>query len=453
MTAPGKLLIVDDNENILNSLKMLLKHDFSQVETVLNPNLLPSIIEKGDFDVVLLDMNFAAGIYTGNEGIFWLREILKRDPLAVVIMITAYGDVELAVKAMREGASDFIIKPWDGEKLISQLKKAVKIRQSKKAVHTSEKDQPKRGPLEQPRLVGKSAVMQDLFKTIDKVATTDANILITGENGTGKELVAKQLHDKSNRAGNIFMVVDVGTIPASLFESELFGHVKGAFTDGKEEKEGRVRRASGGTLFLDEIGNLPLPMQSKLLSVLQSRRVVPVGGDNPVPVDIRLISATNASIENLIESNQFREDLYFRINTLKINVPPLRERGDDILYLANHFLKKFSFKYEKPGMKFTTGAGDKLINYPWPGNVRELEHTIEKTVILTGNQSILPEDIMFQEGTVDNDDKISNLKLTDIEKNAIREALQKNGGNLSNAAKELGITRTTLYAKIEKYGL
>jgi len=452
MTASGKLLIVDDNENILNSLKMLLKHDFSKIETVLNPNLLPSLIETEDFDVILLDMNFAAGIYTGNEGIFWLREILKSDPLAVVIMITAYGDVELAVKAMREGATDFIIKPWDGEKLITMLKTAVKIRESKKAVHYPEKDQVKNRQ-DQPRLIGKSAIMQEVFNTIDKVATTDANILITGESGTGKELVAQQLHEKSNRSGKTFMVVDVGTIPVTLFESELFGHVKGAFTDGKEEKEGRIRKASRGTLFLDEIGNLPLPVQSKLLSVLQSREVIPVGGDKPIPVDIRLISATNASLEKLIESNHFREDLYFRINTLKINVPPLREREEDILYLANNFLKKFSAKYNKPEMKYTRGAEDKINHHNWPGNVRELEHTIEKTVILTDNLNILPEDISFHDVDNKTDELTLNLKLTDIEKNAIKEALQKSRGNLSNAAKELGITRTTLYAKIEKYGL
>jgi len=452
----GKILVIDDNEGILKSLRFSLKYEFEEVKAVKNPNLIPGLITSESFDVILLDMNFRTGVQTGNEGIFWLNEILKMDPDAVVVLITAYGDVELAVRAIKEGATDFVLKPWDAEKLISTIRAAYKLRQSKREVirlknkqlHLSEETNK-----EFTTIIGDSPVMKELMKIVHKISVTDANVLILGENGTGKELIAREIHRLSNRSSELFISVDLNSLSEGLFESELFGHVKGAFTDAKEDRTGRFESASGGTLFLDEIGNLPISLQTKLLTVLQNRIISRVGSNKPIPVDIRLISATNKPVHNLIDEGLFREDLYFRINTIEINMPPLRSRGNDILLLAEYFMKYFGRKYEKSSLKINASAIQKLLNYHWPGNVRELRHTIEKAVILSDKNILTPEDFYFSLGEKEETALEATLKLDDVEKVTIQKALDKHRGNLSNTARELGITRKTLYAKIEKYGL
>jgi DNA-binding NtrC family response regulator len=449
----GKILIVDDNTQILNSLKILLKPDFEEITTVKNPNQVPALLYASDYDIILLDMNFQSGDNSGNEGIYWLREIQKQDSLAVVIMITAYGDIDLAVKAIKEGATDFIAKPWDTEKLIITLKNAVALRRSKveltqvkgKQKHLNE-DIGKHYQM----FRGSSEIMQDIYKTIDKVAKTDANILILGENGTGKELIAREIHRKSKRASEIFLGVDMTSLSEGLFESEMFGHTKGSFTDAREDRAGRFETASGGTLFLDEIGNLSMTIQSKLLSALQNREITRLGANKAIPVDIRLVTATNKNLEKLIAQNLFREDLLFRINTIQIELPPLRERAGDIPGLADYFLAQYAGKYEKPLLKITGDAYDKLTHYYWPGNIRELKHTIEKAVILCDTDILKPEDFYLKEMVVRNDNA-TGLSLADIEMSAILKVLEQCEGNLSKAAKILDISRTTLYAKIEKF--
>ena len=382
----GKLLIVDDHKQVLKALIQLLEPEFDSVTGISNPNQILSCIKKDAYDVILLDMNFSAGVNTGNEGIYWLNRILKSDPLAVVVMITAYADVNLAVRAIKEGATDFVVKPWDNSKLIATLQTALKLRQSKvenKNLREKQK-QITRGIIQHyGPLIGKSPAMEEVFRVIKKVARTDADVLVIGENGTGKELIVKEIHNNSQRAGEAFISVDLGTITETLFESELFGHVKGAFTDAIEDKTGWFETASGGTLFLDEIGNLSFSMQSKLLTAIQNRVIYKVGSKNPIPFDVRLICATNKNLKEMISNNLFREDLYYRINTIVIEIPPLRDRGEDIILLAEHFLKEYAAKYEKLNLKFSSKTFDKLMKYNWPGNVRELRHTIEKAVILS----------------------------------------------------------------------
>ena len=455
-TKNGKVLIVDDNPSVLNSLKLYLKYKFEEVKTITNPNQVPELVKTGNFDVILLDMNFAAGVSTGNEGIFWMRNILEIDPLAVIVLITAYGDIELAVKAIKEGATDFVLKPWDNKKLLSTLQAAIKLRYSKlevkdlkqKQLHLSE-------DIDRyyEKIIGKSQEMEDLFSTIKKVAVTETNVLIVGENGTGKELVAKEIHRQSERSNEIFSAVDLGTLSETLFESELFGHKKGSFTDANEDRVGRFETASGGTLFLDEIGNLPISLQSKLLTVLQNRYIIPVGTNQKTDIDIRLICATNKNVEKLIRENLFREDLYFRINTITVEVPPLRDRGDDIPLLTDYFLKQFSEKYEKPLLKITGDALDKLNNYHWPGNVRELKHTMEKAVILCESNNLKPDDLFITEAHFVRKEKLETLTMEEHEMEIIRKVLKKHKGNISYTAKELEIGRQTLYRKINKYGL
>jgi DNA-binding NtrC family response regulator len=453
----GKILIVDDNEGILKSLSFILSQEFEEIVTIKNPAKFTSQLQSGAFDVILLDMNFSAGINTGNEGIFWLREILKFDPNAVIILITAYGDVELAVKAMKEGATDFIEKPFDPVKLISTVKSAYQLRQSKlkisKLIHT-QKHLSEELEKKYTILIGESPAIKNVLETVKKVAPTDANVLILGENGTGKELIAREVHRQSKRANDVFISVDLGSLSETLFESELFGHRKGAFTDAKEDRIGRFETASGGSLFLDEIGNLPISLQSKLLTVLQNRNIIPVGSNKTIPIDVRLITATNKPLSNMIKDNLFREDLMFRINTVQIEIPPLREREDDILLLAEHFLKIYGKKYDKPNIKITGNAIDKLKQYKWPGNVRELQHMIENSVIMTENNIIKPENLQFT-STIESGNPASqaSLNLSNVEKLTIKEALFKNKGNINRTAKELGITRKTLYNKIEKYEL
>jgi DNA-binding NtrC family response regulator len=450
----GKILIVDDNKSALSALKMLLQFEFETVITISNPNQITTELRKSDFDVVLLDMNFSAGINSGNEGLYWLSEIKKTTPSTEVVMITAYGDVELAVKALKKGAADFVLKPWENEKLVATLKSTLKLRQSQAEVEELKlREQTIKVELnqEQRSIIGSSPGILKMLQMVAKVAKTDANVLITGENGTGKELVAREIHRKSDRSHELLVTVDMGAIPETLFESELFGHKKGAFTDAREDRTGKFQLAHKGSLFFDEIGNLPMSLQSKLLVVLQNRTIVPVGSNHQIPIDIRLISATNGNLERLIDQQLFREDLLYRLNTIRIEVPPLRERGEDIELLASFFLKYFSKKYNKTSLRISSQAVTRLMKYSWPGNVRELQHVIEKAVILSDSGTIRPEDFVLK-----NPSKATEatfLTLDDMEKQMIEAALDKNNGNLTAVATQLGITRQTLYNKIKRYDL
>lgn len=448
-------MVVDDNEKILKSLTLLLKQDFKNIETVKDPERIPHLLNNYSFDVILLDMNFKAGVHSGNEGIFWLRKIMESDPRAVVILITAYGDIELAVKAMKEGAIDFIQKPWNPDKLIATLHSAYKLRQSRNEVDSLKKKQMVLNESlsrNHHEIMGTSKALRDVLGVINKVAITDANVLILGENGTGKEMIAREIHRKSKRAKESFVSVDLASLSESLFESELFGYTKGSFTDAREDRMGRLESANGGTLFLDEIGNLPVSLQSKLLTVLQNRVITRIGSSKPVEINIRLICATNKSINEAIKKNLFREDLYFRINTIEIVLPPLRERNEDIILLTEHFLNRYKRKYDKPRLKITQKAIDKLMTYRWPGNIRELKHTIEKAVILSDSGTITPESFQFGD-LMAKFSEFSSYKLEDVEKNLIARVIEIHKGNMSKVAKELNISRTTLYAKIKRYGL
>ena len=452
----GNILIVDDNPSVLNSLNLYLKRKFNQVLTVKDPNQILHLLECNDIDVILLDMNFSAGIQTGNEGIYWLRRILGVDRDSIVILITAYGDVELAVQAIKEGATDFIMKPWDNEKLLSTLQAGVTLRRSKtKVLELQQKQKLLRSDIERQfdHMLGNAEAMQNLFSTIKKVSKTDANVLITGENGTGKELVAREIHRQSKRSEEVFVTIDLSTLNENLFESELFGHIKGAFTDAKEARTGKMQMASGGSLFLDEIGNLSVSLQSKLLTVVQNREITPVGSNRTISIDVRLISATNKDLDQLIREGLFREDLLYRIKTIQMHIPPLRERKEDITQLAEYFLKLFSDKYEKPLLRFNTEAIESVKQYRWPGNVRELKHTIEKAVILTENNLLKPEDLQLREQAAEilETDKVKTLE--QYEREIIRQALRKHKGNISYTASELNIGRQTLYRKIKKYDL
>jgi len=452
----GKILIIDDNLQILNSLKILLDDEFKMVETVRNPNQIPELLWRESWDIILLDMNFTRGSTSGNEGLFWLSEIKKSDPAALIILITAYGDIGLAVKGIKLGATDFITKPWDSEKLLVTLHNTFELRRSKleiNALLNSQKQLSEDIDRAHRMITGSSGVMRDLISTVIKVAGTEANVLILGENGTGKEMIAREIHRKSTRSDRIFSAVDVASVSESLFESEMFGHVKGAFTDAKEERTGRIENANGGTLFLDEIGNLSLSLQAKLLQVIQNHEVIRVGSSKPVPVDVRLITATNKPIREMVKEQVFREDLYYRLNTIEIIVPPVRERQEDIYELAEFFLKEYALKYEKPFLKITAKAMEKLLGYSWPGNVRELRHSIEKSVILCDKKNIEPEDLFLSRETSIDPSVQNSLKLTDVEKNAINKVIEECRGNYSRAAKILDISRTTLYAKLKKYGL
>ncbi len=452
----GTLLIVEDNISVQKSLKLYLKSKFENVITLSNPNQINQILDSANIDVILLDMNFLAGIFTGNEGIFWMRKILKTDPDAVIVLITAYGGVELAVKAIKEGAFDFILKPWDNQKLLSTLQAAYMLRKSKRKIKDlQQKQNILKSDIDKhfDFIIGKSKEMQQVLSTIKKVARTNVNILITGESGTGKELVAREIHRQSKRSDEVMVSIDLSTLNEQLFESELFGHKKGAFTDARENRVGKLETASGGTLFLDEIGNLPVFLQSKLLTVLQSREITPVGSNVPVPIDVHLICATNKNLDYLLRESLFREDLLYRINTIQINIPPLRERGEDILFLAEYFLKILSEKYEKPMLRFNEPALEILKNHHWPGNVRELKHTIEKAVILSEKNAIKPDDLFIKE--VDTQPLIfANAKtLEEYEREIIDSTLRKFKGNITYTANELNIGRQTLYRKIRKYGL
>jgi len=452
----GKLLIVDDHKQVLKALIQLLEPEFESISGISNPNQIISYMNKEEFDIILLDMNFSAGVNTGNEGIYWLNRILKSDPLASVVMITAYSDVNLAVKAIKEGAADFVVKPWDNNKLITTLQAAYKLRQSKmenKKLRDRQK-QINKGiiKLDGP-LIGKSQAMESVLQVIKKVAKTDANVLVIGENGSGKELIVKEIHNISRRADEVFISIDIGTITETLFETEMFGHIKGAFTDAREDKTGWFETASGGTLFLDEIGNLSLTMQSKLLAAIQNRVIYKVGSKTPIPFDIRLICATNKNLEEMVAKNLFREDLFYRINTIVIEIPPLRDRGEDIVLLAEHFLREYANKYEKFHLKFSSKTLDKLMKYNWPGNVRELRHTIEKTVILSDSDILTPEDFIISHSTQNTFLQQKPPTFAEIEKQVLQIALNNNNGSVLKASKELGLARQTMYNKMQKYNL
>jgi DNA-binding NtrC family response regulator len=447
----GKILVVDDNKQILSSLSILLRSEFESIETLQNPNLIPNKLQECQFDVIMLDMNFASGRTTGNEGIFWLREIIKSDPLAVVILITAYGDIELAVKSIKEGATDFITKPWDAEKLIITLKNAIELRHSKLEIKKlKEKKDELTNEIDRHynMFVGQSAAFCQIVTTIEKVAQTDADILLTGENGTGKEVIAREVHRRSKRANEVFVSADMASITETLFESEMFGHVRGSFTDAKSDRAGRFEAASGGTLFLDEISNLSL--QAKLLVALQNRQIIKVGSNKPIDVDIRLICATNKSLFEMVSNNTFREDLLYRINTIQIDIPPLRARIEDIAGLADYFLRHYAAKYDKQSISINKKAYEQLESYHWPGNIRELKHTIEKAVILCDSDVLGPDDFFFKP-LLTAQDAPPSLKLEEVEKWSIEAVLSKCKGNLSKAANILDISRTTLYAKMNKY--
>ncbi len=452
----GNILIVDDNTSILSSLKQLLKHDFNEIKTISNPNSIHHLISTLQFDVILLDMNFKASENTGNEGIYWLREILNIDPNAIVLLMTAYGDIELAVKAIKEGGTDFITKPWDPNKLITTIQSGLKLRKAKTELNKlKNKNKALNADINklENQIIGNSPVIKNLLKTIQKVAETDANILIQGENGTGKELIAREIHLLSARNKDPFISVDMGSVAETLFESELFGHAKGAFTDAKESRIGRFELADKGTLFLDEISNLSLLLQSKILTVLEQRQIVPLGSNTNIPIDIRLISATNNNLKNLVKENLFREDLLYRLNTIEITVPPLRDRDDDIIELAEYFVKKYCKQYQKPLLKLSGKAYDKLMNHNWPGNIRELKHTVEKAVILCESNSLNESDFFGHDYTIKQQGFTNIETLADAEKLVLENALKKANGNLSKAAKILDISRSTLYSKMSKYDL
>jgi len=447
------LLIIDENKDSLESLSALTSKEYETVITLTNPNLIPEVLRKSTVDAVILDMNFKAGIHNGNEGLYWMREVFKYDSSISVIIVTASGNIELAVKAIREGAVDFILKPWDPSHLIATLNVAWKLRMSSLEAASLKNDN-KQLKKEINRsgekiILGASPTMINVMNIVRKVAGTDANVLITGENGTGKELVAREIHNQSARANELMVTVDMGSITESLFESELFGHSKGAFTDAKEERNGKIETANKGTLFLDEIGNLSLQSQAKLLSVLQNRQVVRVGSNKPNPVDIRLICATNCNPEEKVMEGKFREDLLYRINTILIEVPPLRDRVDDIPVLANYFLRINAERYGKGYLKFNTHALEKLANHNWPGNVRELQHAIEKAVILSDSQVLKPSDFSISNGTSHTPQ--GEYTLAEMERRAISDSLRRHGNNLSIVAAKLGITRQTLYNKIKSY--
>ncbi|HWZ04457.1 MAG TPA: sigma-54 dependent transcriptional regulator [Mucilaginibacter sp.] len=443
------VLIVDDDPDVLTAVKLLLKTEAGEVITEKNPENLNWLLQRNQVDLVLLDMNFNSAINTGNEGLYWLRKIKEWKPNVCVIMITAYGDIDLAVRSLKEGANDFIVKPWHNEKLIDTIKELLDKKEGVKTIKTTSKGG------SQTSILGDSDVMQDIFFKVNKIAPTDANILILGENGTGKDLMAKAIHERSLRADKPFIKVDVGALTDTLFESELFGHKKGAYTDAREDRTGRFEDAEGGTLFLDEIGNISLQQQAKLLTVLQNRQVTRLGTNKAVDIDIRLICATNLPLYELANENRFRKDLIYRINTVEINMPPLRKRNEDIAILARHFAKIYAGKYLKPSVDFDAAALLKLKGYNYPGNVRELQYTIERAVIMADDHMLRPDDLIFsiletQPDVVVDDD---NIPLSILEKNAILRVIDKHNGNITRAAKELGLTRTALYRRLSKYDI
>jgi len=443
------VLVIDDDVDVLTALRLLLKPMVKDVVTEKNPSNITSQIERTTYDIIILDMNFNGLVNTGNEGIFWLNKIRKQKPETSVILMTAYADIDLAIRGLKQGASDFLMKPWKNEKIIETITTILGHKKSK----SSQKDNLNSNSID---IIGESDVMNDVFVKLKKVAPTDANVLVLGENGTGKDLIARALHDNSNRRDKPFIKVDVGALSASLFESELFGYKKGAFTDAKEDRKGRFEAANGGTLFLDEIGNISLGQQVRLLTVLQNRQVTPLGSNDSIPIDIRLVCATNIDPKVLADEKKFRKDLIYRINTVDIIVPPLRDRGTDITELSRHFVSLYAEKYNKNTFSFDSGFISKLKKHDFPGNVRELQYVLERAVIMTDGSTLKPEDLVFssiERSTATADTVTTSLNLDDLEKNAIHTVLEKNKGNVSKSAKELGITRAALYRRLDKYEL
>lgn len=445
----ASILVVDDDPDVLTAVRLLLKSEVKKVVTEKHPERLKDHLTYHAYDIVLLDMNFNSSLNTGNEGLYWLREVKKLATKAEVVMITAYGDIDLAVRSLKEGAADFMVKPWHNEKLLSMLRN---ILEKKKR---NGEAQPQGIQGKHTSLIGASERLQAVLYKVEKIAPTDANILILGENGTGKDLIARAIHERSLRSDKPFVKVDVGALSETLFESELFGYKKGAFTDAREDRKGRFQVADGGTLFLDEIGNIAPHQQAKLLSVLQNRQVLPLGSSEPIPVDIRLLCATNLSLAELADEKRFRKDLIYRINTVEIIVPPLRERGNDILLIADHFLENYAEKYRKGGLKLAADARQKLLAYHYPGNVRELQYAIERAVIMSEGQELGADDIIFSpiESAGQPTDEPKDLRLSTVERNTILKVIRKNQGNITKAAKELGLTRTALYRRIHKYDI
>lgn len=452
---PGKILIIDDDPYVRLSAQMLLEQHFEAVTVINRPEALTILLQEESFDAVLLDMNFRRGERSGRQGLHWLTKIIAADLHTSVVLITAYGDVNLAVQAMKAGAVDFVLKPWQNEQLVSTVKAAFERSQAQRAARSHQDLQPlpttTSGPFAE--LIGISDAMTDLFNMLEKVAPTDASVLITGENGTGKALVARALHRLSKRAQEVFMNVDLGALTESLFESELFGHVKGAFTDAHEDRIGRFEAASGGTLFLDELGNLSLPLQAKLLTALQNKQIFRVGSSRPRAVDVRLICATNRDLSEMIRSQMFREDLLYRINTVELHIPPLRERPADIKLLVDHYLAIYRHQYAKPGLRVSASAKKSLARYPWPGNVRELQHAVERAVILSETSVLEISDFAIPKNAASGAIRADTYNLEQLEAWAIQNALKKHNGNITRAAEEVGLTRGAMYRRMEKHGL
>lgn len=455
MKKEGTIVVVDDNQSMLTAVEILLNGIFERIVTLNSPKQLLSTLREVHPDVLLLDMNFSSGINSGNEGLYWLSEVKKADPSIEVVLFTAYADIDLAVKAMQRGATDFVVKPWNNARLVATLQSALALHRSrteaKQLGDIKRSFAPEQG--ESTMYWGTSPAMQRLRTIVEKVADTDANILITGENGTGKEMLAREIHRLSSRRDELIVTVDLGAIPESLFESELFGHNKGAFTDARTDRAGKFEAASNGTLFLDEIGNLPYHQQAKLLTALQSRSIVRVGSNTPIPVNIRLISATNRDLNQMVAAGQFREDLLYRINTIHIEIPPLAQRTEDIVPLAEIFLKRYAAKYNKPCSGFDSGATDKLQNHTWSGNIRELQHTVEKAVILADRALISADELLISHREKAPARATVPSTLEEMERTMIADAMRQHEGNLSAVAAQLGVTRQTLYNKIKKYNL
>ncbi len=452
----AKILIIDDDTDVLETARMFLKQEFKDIIIESDPDRIPALMQKHTFDAILLDMNFKRGVNDGHEGFFWLNRIIAVDPDAVVILITAYGEVDIAVKAMKQGAVDFVLKPWKNQKLLATIHAAIQLRKSKRELQKANAVREKlSADVDQSFVdfIGGSTAIMRVRELIERVATTDADVLILGENGTGKELVARAIHRKSNRKDNVFISVDLGGITETLFESELFGHVKGAFTDARQDKPGRFEIASGGTLFLDEIGNLSLPLQSKLLTAIQQRKIQRVGSNQETPIDIRLLCATNMPLYDMVAEKEFRQDLLYRINTVEIRVPPLREREEDIPLLAGHFLKSFCKKYKKPPLSIEKPVMAKIQKYHWPGNIRELQHAIERAVILNDGNTIQSPDVLISGVSKNKKNTFEARTLDEMEKHFILQTLDDHGGNVSQTAKKLGLTRTALYRRMKKHNL
>jgi DNA-binding NtrC family response regulator len=453
---PASILIVDDDHGILTASQMFLKQLFTVIQVESDPQNIPALINENKFDVILLDMNFTLGKNDGTEGLYWLNRILEQDPTSVVIFITAFGDVDLAVKAMKSGAFDFIVKPWKNDRLMRVIRTALKLSETRQE---AEKYRNRQKQLLQDMdhlsgtIVGESLPMQKIFDLVNKVSGTEADILLLGENGTGKEVVAREIHRKSNRKDEVFINVDLGAIHENLFESELFGHVKGAFTDASSDKPGRFEIASGGTLFLDEIGNLSLPLQAKLLSVLQNRKVTRLGSNKEIPVDVRLVCATNMPLYEMTQRKEFREDLLYRINMVEVRIPPLRERTGDLLRLSEYFLNRYSQKHKKKGLRITRRTLDRMEKYSWPGNVRELQHAIERAVILAEDNVLNFSDLITDLSIRMDNLESEGLNLQQMEKKLILKAISSNRGNMTRAAADLGLARPALYRRLKKHGI